>query len=80
MTQLITLLSMDNLVNNNWLHNAIIQFRKTSTIDASVLDRAVEDKNPTFYSRDYDLEVGMHDNPQDHIARYMQEARQRNYT
>ena len=77
MTQLIDLLAMDNLVNNNWLHTAIIQFRKTSTIDVSALDRAVEDKNPTFYSGDYDLEVGLHDNPQDHIARYMQEARHR---
>lgn len=77
MEQLIAFLSIENLVDNLDLHYAIISFRKSATIDISPLDNTVKEKAPTFYIGIYDLEFGLHNNPQNHIDKYIQEAKQR---
>ena len=76
--QLVSLLTMENLVNNSKLHEAIIVFRKTATIDMSELDSSVDKYNPEFSSGEYDLEVGMNSNPLKHLEKYIQEAQHRN--
>lgn len=77
MEQLIALLSIENLIGNNRLNNAIIAYRKIATIDASALDSAVKEKNPAFYNGVYNLEIGLDNNPQVHLDVYIKEARQR---
>ena len=77
MEQLVTLLAMENLASNTQLNNAIIQYRKIATVDISDLDSAVKEKNPTFYNGVYDLEIGLDNNPQVHLDKYIKEARQR---
>ena len=77
MEQLIALLAMGNLKGNNQLNNAIIAYRKIANIDTSALDSAVKENNPDFYSGVYDLEIGLDNNPQVHLDKYIKEARQR---
>lgn len=77
MEQLIALLSIENLLGNIRLNNAIITYRKIATIDVSALDSAVKEKNPAFYTGVYDLEIGLDNNPQAHLDEYIKEARQR---
>ncbi|WP_019229966.1 hypothetical protein [Sedimentibacter sp. B4] len=77
MEQLVTLLAMENLANNTQLNNAIIAYRKIATIDTSALDSAVKEKIPAFYNGVYDLEIGLDNNPQVHLDKYINEARQR---
>lgn len=77
MTQFIDLLAMENFAGNKRLNDAIIAYRKITTIDASALDGAIKEKNPAFYAGVYDLEIGLDNNPQVHLDEYIKEARQR---